>query len=223
MAVTGAVTGEVTERVTSSVMQAHMPPVTEAGDTGAMFTWVTVPEARTRCQVSLRTMRRWIAEERVISRLHEEDGREVRFIRSDTLPSVTGDVIGDNPQHGTGDVTSDMLHQGDSTGTGDVTGAMEGDMSPGDTGDGGDTGMARLVAAQESEIAHLRVQLEQRALELERRDHAEAELRRLLLISQQALAAVVEPPKALPPAPEVSPTGDRRQVRWWNPATWRRG
>lgn len=67
------------------------------------------------------------------------------------------------------------------------------------------------------EIAHLRAQLEQRARELERRDQAEAELRRLLLVSQQALQTAIEQ-RALPP--HVEPPTPKR-TRWW--ALWWRG
>jgi hypothetical protein len=69
------------------------------------------------------------------------------------------------------------------------------------------------------DVQHLRAQLDARREEIQRRDHAEAELRRLLLSAQQLaheLAQQLEQ-KALPMVTETP-----KKARWWNPGTWRR-
>jgi hypothetical protein len=64
----------------------------------------------------------------------------------------------------------------------------------------------------ERQVGTLEEQLEHRAEELRRRDQAEAELRRLLLVAQQSLQTAIER-AALPPATPIVP----RKVRWWWP------
>jgi hypothetical protein len=98
----------------------------------------------------------------------------VRLIRRDTLP--TGDDRDDDT------VTRHGDWHGDDTGDGHRA-------SGGDDWD--DSGLAQLVTAQDAEIAFLRTRLESRTA-------AEAELRRLLLLSQQALTVAMERP-LLPP------------------------
>jgi hypothetical protein len=185
------------------VMPPGTAPGTGEGGTGAAVEWVTVTAAMTRAGVSRRTIRRWIAEGRVESRLVEEDGREVRLIRGDTLPAAGA---GDDTVTGAGAVRGDGI----GASTGDGTGVGHGVGREGGTGDG----LRELVTHQTQEIQHLRVQLDART-------QAESELRRLLLVSQQALQAALERP-ALPPMPAPDPMPARR-VRWWNPATWGRG
>jgi hypothetical protein len=186
------------------------PPTTGMrGDAGAedRGLWVTVTEAAARAGVSRRTVRRWIAADQVVSRLVEEEGREFRLIHGDSLPPVTGDVIRDDTGDDPGDVPGVRVKQRDSRVTGDDTGD--------DTGDRGDSAMEQLVTSQAQEITFLRQQLQAqqdaRRQEIERRDHAEAELRRLLLVSQQSLATAIEPQKALPPV--VAPP----RARWYWP------
>jgi hypothetical protein len=74
---------------------------------------------------------------------------------------------------------------------------------------------------QAEEIAHFRAQLDRRGEGIQRRDHAEAELRRLLLSAQQLtheLAQQLEQ-KALPPGP-VETLAPKGKVRWW--VLWKR-
>ncbi len=168
--------------------------------------WLGVTEAALRAGVSKRTVRRWIAAGTVESRLESADGQEVRLIRGDTLPAITGEVSSDDSR--------DSLRLEDSTGTSDGIG----DRGCDDTGDvvgaGGDAGLRELVTAQGAEISFLRAQLD-------RRDQAEAELRRLMAaLSEQNrhLTGMLEQ-KALPPAVAHNDVQPRR-VRWWN--WWRR-
>ena len=157
---------------------------TSENGTGDAVEWVTVTAAMTRAQVSRRTIRRWIAAGTVESRLIEEDGRQVRLIRGDTLP--TGD-------------TQDSTRASHQDSTGDSHGVGQGDGTQ-------DTHLRDTVTRQSEEIAFLRAQAE-------RRDQAEAELRRLLLTSQNALALALEQ-RSLPPAPTADP--QPRRLRWWS-------
>jgi hypothetical protein len=186
-----------------------MPPGTPDAGTGDAVEWVTVTTAMTRRSVSRRTVRRWIAAGIVESRLVEEDGRQVRLIRGDTLPTGTDDDTGDVRSAGIGDDTRDSSGDSHRDVTDDVTGGSSGT---------GDSSLERLVTAQAQEIQQLRAQLEHRAQEIQRRDQAEAELRRLLLSSQQGLQMALERPM-LPPAPDTQAKTPKR-ARWWN-LLWR--
>jgi len=164
----------------ASVTGWVIPPGTPQNDPVDAVEWITVTAAMTRAGVSRRTIRRWIAASTVESKLTGEDGRELRLIRADTLP--TGD-------------TRDDTHASHRDGTKDSHGASEGDST-------GDTHFHDTVTRQAEEIAFLRAQVE-------RRDQAEAELRRLLLSSQNALALALEQ-RSLPPAPDPP-----RRLKWW--------
>jgi hypothetical protein len=69
----------------------------------------------------------------------------------------------------------------------------------------------RLIA----DVEHLRAQLDVRAEELRRHQHAEEQLMAALSQQNRVLTDMLET-KMLPPAPEPP-----RKVRWWH--LWRRG
>jgi hypothetical protein len=194
-------TAPMTTPETTGMTGFLLPPMTRIGGTEDTPEWITVTTVMTRRGVSRRTVRRWVAAGLVESRLVQEDGRQVRLIRGDTLPAAG---IGDD----TVTITSDVRDDGTEDAHGDDTRPRH-----------GDAGFYDTVTRQAEEIAYLRAQLDVRAEELRRRDQAEAELRRLLLTSQQALQTVLERPM-LPAAPDPQPPAPKR-ARWWSP--WRKG
>lgn len=188
----------MTAPMTAPVTGWPMPPGTPERSTEATVEWLTVTSAMTRARVSRRTIRRWVAAGLVESRLIHEEGREVRLIRADTLPCNTGDDTGDSTRASHRDGTQDDTHAG---------------MGDSHRDGVGDDTLYDTVTRQAHEISFLRAQLEVRAEELRRRDQAEGELRRLLLVSQQALSTAIAERQALPPAPDPP----ARRIRWWSP------
>lgn len=170
--------------------------------------WLTIPEAAAHVGAHPRTVRRWASTGRVVSRMEERDGHPVKLIREDTIPDTKADA-----RDGSKDGVRPDAHDGAQGGSGDGAhpGAQDGALRD---------RLHDLIADNQ----FLRDQLRLRAVELERRDQAEAELRRLLLASQQALSLALERPM-LPAAPEVLPVGNTepatpKQARWWAP--WKR-
>lgn len=190
-----------------SVIDVPVTGENRSGDiTGTEPEWVTVTMAMSRLGVTRRTVRRWIAAGGVVSRLETVDGREVRLIRGDTLPAVMGHVRDDVAD----DCHGDALSPGAAAVTGDDTDGRHGDdhetIRDGRHGDD----LRELVTHQSGEIAFLRQQLEART-------QAEAELRRLLLVSQQALAAAIERPMLPLAHQSVQPVDTRSRLRWFWP------
>jgi hypothetical protein len=188
----GGVSGETTARTIGR----------PSGLTSGGEEWIAAAEAARRLHVSLRTMRRWIASGRVMGRIEGEPGHETRFVRADTLPPLSGEVIDTQPGRTDGrcDVRAD-----DRPGPGpDIRGDVRGDRP--------DTCPCCQIRAEE--VQHLRAQIDLRS-------HAEAELRVMLVRLERTNAelagALVQ--KALPPAVEVKETP--RRVRWWS--WWRNG
>lgn len=162
--------------------------------------WMTIPDAAAMVGVHPRTLRRWASTGRVVSRLEEKDGHQVKYIRADTIPDTKVD-------------TRDGAQDGSNPGAPVGAHPDTGDGAKGAAQDGAHVGTVAALSARLNDLQadneFLRAQLRQRAVEIERRDQAEAELRRLLLSSQQALTETLTL-KALPPAPEEPP----RRARW---------
>jgi hypothetical protein len=167
--------------------------------------WLTIPDAARVAGVLERTVRRWVSSGAVASTT-DADGRRVQ---RESLPVVATDSA-----------------------SGSESGASGRDSGPvsvpaSDLDSGSDESVPLIPPRHEAECACCKVwerqvgtleeQLAHRAEELRRRDQAEAELRRLLLVAQQSLQAAMERP-ALPPASAHNDV--QRRVRWWN--WWRR-
>jgi hypothetical protein len=114
------VTTTMTTPGTPAVTGWVMAPGTTTNGTGDAAEWVTVTTAMTLKSVSRRTVRRWVAAGLVESRLVEENGRQVRLIRRDTLP--TGDDRETTRGHGT--VTGTVTTPGTVTVPAGVTAGM---------------------------------------------------------------------------------------------------
>jgi hypothetical protein len=215
--VTGETSGVVTAQ-TSGLLSGGMTGETTARTTGGMDEsgeWIPAAEAAQRLGVSVRTVRRWVATARVVGKIVGDPGHEVRYVRTDTLPPLSGEVIdaaGDR-----GDDRRDVRADGRGHGHADTLSPDTPDDWADRAGSGADT--CRCCRVRAEELQHLRSQLDVRAQELERRDVAEAELRRLLMASQQLAAQLGDQlaQKSLP-APDPEPA---RRVRWWS--LWRRG
>jgi hypothetical protein len=169
--------------------------------------WMTIPDAAALVGVHPRTLRRWASNGRVVSRLEERDGHPTKLMRADTIPDVKVDTRDGSKDGARGDATVGA-HVDNKDGAQDAV------------RDGAQVGTVQALSARLSDLQadneFLRQQLRQRAVELERRDQAEAELRRLLLSSQQALQMALERPM-LPPAPVA--LGPVKKARWWQ--LWR--
>ena len=185
----GGMTGETTVRTAGLTTRLTTG---ETGSDTAVEEWIPAAAAAGQLGISLRTMRRWISSGRVVGKIEGDPGHETRFVRADTLPALSGAVIDEKA-----DRPNDRA---------DVQGSDRAASSPDDRGDDrADTCLCCRVRA--AEVAHLRAQLEIR-------NRAEEELRKLLAMSQHALSVAVERP-ALPPAPEPdTPAPAPQQVRW---------
>lgn len=157
-----------------------------SGEISGGVTWIAAAVAAQQMNVSLRTIRRWIASGRVLGKIEGGPGHETRYVRADTLPPLSGEVMGDE--------------SGRADDWPDDRGRVRPESPP-----------CPCCTVRAEEIQHLRAQAE-------RRDRAEAELRRLMAALSEAnrtLTGLLEQ-KALPPAREGTP----RRVKWWG--WWRR-
>jgi hypothetical protein len=186
----------------------------EAGQVSAA--WLSVSEAAMACRVSERTVRRWVSDGVVESRMETAGLRESRLILRGSLPASS---LTDRECQATA-APSDMLRQ-DAAGHG-VEGPGINEPTPALSELATVTQRADAAERErdraEREVEFLRSQLDLRSLEIQRRDQAEVELRRLLLAAQQTaqtLAAQLEQ-KTLPPH---NVTEVKRRIRW---AWWRR-
>lgn len=159
--------------------------------------WMSVGEAAAACAVSERTLWRWIRDGVVESRQEKRGQQSTRLVNPESLPDA---------------VSQSVSEPVSAPGTGCPDTAGHDAVGQGLNGPGQEVSLhAARAELLEREVLFLRDQLEARTT-------AEAELRRLLLVTQQManmLAAQLEQ-KALPAPDLVTP----RRVRWWWP--WRR-
>ena len=171
--------------------------------------WVSVTAAAGVCQVSERTIFRWIAKGRVDSRVSEGGQREVR--RTSLPVSANPSVTTDTPSDAGHAPSESVVSQGvgpDSR----VTDTLREELRQ----------AWERIAEQKAEIAALEEARRERDFLRERlveSEKGEAELRVLLLNSQQALAAAEER-LALPVEVPAPPTPDLEPEKrpWWQPA-----
>jgi excisionase family DNA binding protein len=206
----------------------------------------SVAEAAALLSLPERTLREWIRLGKVeaLPPRPGERGQRIPAAILEELREMRGESIGESPRwdpaaaggkwQQTAAVSSERQRQPAAGDESEARIPSTHGVSPDAAGETGNTVSPVLLRAAEEKAAllqaerdrllehmgHLRAQLEVRAEELRRRDAAEGELRKLLLVSQQLaheLSQQLEQ-RALPPAPDPEPA---RRVRWWH--LWRRG
>jgi hypothetical protein len=173
--------------------------------------WVSVTEAAATAAVSERTVWRWIHAGIVESRAERRGQRETRLVNQDSLPPTDADRQEPTPVQAHATDTDSQLS----------VGVSQNQSVP----DNGVECQGFTDARHEAECACCKVwerQVDTLEEQIAARTQAEAELRRLLLVAQQSLAAAIERP-ALPPASVSVATAEKRKIRWWPFARRTRG
>lgn len=181
--------------------------------------WLTVQDAAMACHVSERTVRRWVSESVVESRVTRSGQRDSRLILRSSLPPLSED---DPPCQGTSG--ADGVPWGDTTGQGvDDPGIKEpgqglSESAIGDVSARAGIGEAPFLLlraeAAEQRAALLENHVATLTAQLEARTDAERELRLLLHETHRALSLLAERPALPTPLNDVAPP---RRVRWWWP------
>jgi hypothetical protein len=164
--------------------------------------WVSVSEAAAAAGTSDRTVWRWVHSGVVESKVERRGQRDVRLINAVSLPPSDSDS---HRPTASSDTDSQRPTPSDS----------------GVESQGLKTEVAAPAPAEcpcckvrESEVGHLRAQIDRRAEEAAMQAEAERELRLMMMQLERTNAELAASlcVKALPPAPDPEPP---RRVRWW--------
>lgn len=168
--------------------------------------WVSVQQAAVGVGVSERTCWRWVQANLVEHRVEKRGGREVRVINPASMP-----IPDSAPDSRSGTPGFDRHAP-------DFGGHVSDGVGLNDRGH--DLSLFTVIQAERDRLAEQVQQLQERLAASQR---GEEQLRQLLAHAQQMNNQISEAliQKALPPAPGADPVPPPRQVRWWNPSTWR--
>jgi len=196
--------------------------ISETGNEAAV--WLSVSDVAMACHVSERTVRRWVSEGVVQSRMETAGLRESRLILRGSLPGVSAD---NTPFHAT--AAPSAVPRPDMAGA-----VLEGPRINEPTQSLSEAAPMTwrvdalererdLIAAERDRLVddmqHLRAQLDRRAEEAARQAAAEEQLRVMLMQLERTNAELAASlcQRALPPATENVIDNDSapKKIRWW--------